>query len=290
MVDSTLAEVPAGLDRGPVVRARIERCAACGLFRTIHLSETRAAQTLYEEDSVCFDASISKVALAGLDSAGSSDELSLLGRRPPATLLDVGCGAGHFLLRAAARGYTVTGLDLDGRAIDYVSNTLRLEAHRGALDSWDPTRRFDVITALGVLEHLDDPAAFLAAARARLQPDGEILLGVPNAGSLNRRMARFSRHDWDMFLEPGHLYHYDPRTLAALAGRAGLRCLRWGTATMAIRGKVPMMPHRSPLVERAIRAATRRRAARRGYRSALALLDRVRLGDMLFATFAPSHS
>jgi SAM-dependent methyltransferase len=289
-VHSALSEIPAGLDRGPVVRARIERCTDCGLFRTVHLSETRSAAALYEHDSICFDASVSKVSVAGRESAGSSDELTLLDRLPPANLLDVGCGAGHFLLRAAARGYTVTGIDLDGRAVDYVRGELHLDAHRGTLDALDGARRFDVITAFGVLEHLDDPRSFLQAARDRLAPGGEILIGVPNARSVNRWVARLSRHDWDMFLEPGHLYHYDIGSLAKLACRAGLRPSRWGTATMAIRGKVPVLPHRFPALERSVRAFTQRPAIRRGYRSALAALDRVRLGDMLFAVFEPQRS
>lgn len=260
------------------------------MFRTIHLSDARDAAALYEHDSICFDASVSKVALAGADSAGSTDELALLNRLPPADLLDVGCGAGHFLLRAASRGYSVTGIDRDDRAIDYVRGALHLDAHRGTLDALDSGRRFDVITAFGVLEHLEAPAAFLAAARARLAPHGEILLGVPNVRSLNRWVSRLSRHDWDMFLEPGHLYHYDSRSLAALACRAGLRCSRWRTATMAIRGKVPILPSRVPALERSVRALTQRPAIGRRYRSALALLDRARLGDMLFAVFEPQHS
>ena len=289
-VRSGLSAIPAGLDRGPLVHARIERCRRCGLFRTVHLSDQRNAADLYEQDSVCFDASVSKVSLAGHDSAGSTDEMSLLNRLPPADLLDVGCGAGHFLLRAASHGYSVTGIDLDDRAIDYVRGVLHLDAHRGTLDALDSGRRFDVITAFGVLEHLEDPVSFLAAARDRLATGGEILLGVPNARSVNRWVARLSRHDWDMFLEPGHLYHYDSRSLAALARRAGLRCSRWRTSTMAIRGKVPILPSRVPALERSVRALTQRPAIGRRYRSALALLDRARLGDMLFAVFEPQHS
>lgn len=288
-IDSTLSEIPAGLDRRATVRVRIERCAGCGLFRTMHLSDTRDASALYEQDSTCFAASVSKVTLARDDTASSNDELALLRHLPPADLLDIGCGAGHLLLRAASHGYSVTGLDLDGQAVDYVRQALRLEAYRGTLETLNGGRRFDIITAFGVLEHLDDPVGFLAAARARLSPGGEILLGVPNVRSLNRWVARLSRHDWDMFLEPGHLYHYEVRTLTALGSRVGLRCVKWGTATMAIRGKIPVLPQRFPSLERAVRAATVRPGARRAYRSALRLLDRLRLGDMLFAAFEVAY-
>ena len=45
--------------------------------------------------------------------------------RPPAgsTLLDVGCGTGHFTRRFAAAGLHVTGLDPDAAMLDYAPTT-----------------------------------------------------------------------------------------------------------------------------------------------------------------------
>jgi SAM-dependent methyltransferase len=44
---------------------------------------------------------------------------SALELRPDDSLLDVGCGTGHFTRRAAAEGAQVVGLDLDERALEF---------------------------------------------------------------------------------------------------------------------------------------------------------------------------
>ena len=116
-------------------------------------------------------------------------------------------------------------------------------------------------------------------------------MGAPNPSSLNRRISRLSRHDWDMFLEPGHLYHYSPRTLRLLGERAQLRMRRWSTSTITIRGKVPFLPSRIPAIERLIRTATARVGmANRAYVAGLRLLDQARMGDTLLAVFDPGDS
>ena len=287
-VVSGVREVPDGLDRGAFVHVRIERCASCGLYRTVHLGDPRTPAQLYEEDSVSFEASASKIGAAGDRSPSSTDELSMLGVEPPARLLDVGCGAGAFLSRAARAGYEASGIDLDPKAVAFARDRLGLSVQRMSLEELPQSERYDVITMLGVLEHIPEPARFLSWAREHLADGGEVLIGVPHAGSLNRLVSRLSRDEWDMFLEPGHLYHYDVRTLGMLAARAGLTPRRWATGTMTIRGKLPFLPFRSAPLERRLRGLVASyEVVRRAYGGALRLLDAVRAGDMLFATFVP---
>ena len=288
---SELDEVPDGLDRPLSVRACVERCRKCELHHTIHLSDDRSPDQLYEESSVSFLASASKVGIAGTRSVSSTDELSLLTVRPPARLLDVGCGAGQFLLRASRAGYEVRGIDPDPRAIAFVRDELGLDAYCISPDKLPVDERFDVITMFGVLEHIAEPLDFLQHIRRRMSPGGEVLIGVPNVASLNRWISRLSRHDWDMFLEPGHLYHYDMRTLTALAARVGLRLRRWATGTITIRGKVPILPVRHIPLERWFqRIVADYEGARHIYIAGLRFLDLFRAGDMLFTTFQVEKS
>ena len=279
-IDSTLRTVPDGLDRATHVRVSVDRCAICGLLRSVDHGGPIAA------DSVSFDASVSKVRVAGTGSVSSTDELSLLRRRLPASILDVGCGAGQFMLRAALAGFNVQGIDPDPRSVGFVLDELQLAARLGSLEVLADDERFDVISMLGVLEHVADPVAFLTDASTHLNEGGELLVGVPNVASLNRRLSRLSRHDWDMFLEPGHLYHYNQWTLHMLGERAGLRMDRWRTGTITIRGKLPLLPIRIPMVESLVRAATTVSPIRQAYVAGLRVLDRVKLGDTVLAVFA----
>ena len=285
-VVSELKEIPQGLDRARYVHAQVWRCRICGLYRTKSFLDARQPAELYYDSSICFNASRSKTRIAGASSISSTDELSLIRTCPPARLLEVGCGAGQFLLRASRAGYDVTGIDMDPRAVSFCRDELALNAHCGTLESLPEKEKFDVIVLLGVLEHMEQPEPFLVGVRQHLNAGGEVLIGVPNVDCLNQWVSRLSRHDWDMFLEPGHCYHYNVRTLTALARRTGLLLCRWATGTIVIRGKIPILPLRHAFLERMVWRAVSAHAWIRGfYLASLRFLDVFRAGDMLLATF-----
>jgi 2-polyprenyl-3-methyl-5-hydroxy-6-metoxy-1,4-benzoquinol methylase len=284
-VNSHLDFIPEGLDRGTDVIVQIERCRSCGLYRSIQKSEDRSESELYVDGSICFDASASKIA-AGAASVNSTDELTLLRTSPPAKLLDVGCGAGQFLLRCQHLGYEVKGVELDPMSVAFVRDKLGLNVEFGGMDALAADETFNVVSALGVLEHMTDPVGFLGQIKKHLRPGGEILIGVPNAGSLNCFVSQLSRHNWDMFLEPGHHYSYNKSTLNKLANKAGLEVRKQMTGTIKIRGKVPFLPRRSMKLEAFVRQKTQSHSIfDKLYSEFLRGLDKFKTGDILFASF-----
>ncbi len=150
-----------------------------------------------------------------IDTHWHGDEASfrpLEGRRA----LDVGCGAGLLAEPLARLGASVTALDAaeeniavarahaagQGLTIDY--RALPVEQ----LDEGG----FDLVTSMEVLEHVTDPAAFIAALAAKLAPGGLLLLSTPNRTPLSR-LAMITigesiggiprgTHDWNKFLTP----------------------------------------------------------------------------------------
>ena len=98
------------------------------------------------------------------------------GRRP--RLLDYGCGTG-FNLRFLARYGEAFGAD-----VSYEHEAEFRSVPQGAWLSLDgdlePQQgRFDVLTALDVLEHLEDDVAGLVSMRELLGPGGQLVLTVP---------------------------------------------------------------------------------------------------------------
>jgi SAM-dependent methyltransferase len=98
-------------------------------------------------------------------------------RRP--RILDVGCGTGANLLLLSKYG-DAEGVDISEDALAFCRerglNKVRLgEAEK--LPYEDGT--FDLVTALDVVEHLDDDCAGLTEMRRVLRPGGRVLLFVP---------------------------------------------------------------------------------------------------------------
>ena len=142
--------------------------------------------------------------------------------------LDVGCGAGLLAEPLARLGATVTGLDAapeniaaaqahaapQGLTIDYRATPVEAMADSG----------FDLVTSMEVIEHVADPAAFVAALASKLAPDGLMILSTPNRTPLSR-LAMITigesiggipkgTHDWHKFIRP--------EELTALLEQAGL--------------------------------------------------------------------
>jgi trans-aconitate methyltransferase len=65
----------------------------------------------------------------------------------------------------------------------------RLEVYHSLFEDFKPDKQFDGIVASYVLEHVADPVQVLGLARTWLNPKGHVLIMVPHADSLHRRLA-----------------------------------------------------------------------------------------------------
>jgi SAM-dependent methyltransferase len=122
-----------------------------------------------------------------------ADEIDRLGLPKPARILDVGCGDGLYFPLLERHG-EVTGIETD-RSLVAADNPrldrIRPEALGDAC--WD-RKRFDLITALDVIEHIDDDRAALARIAELLAPKGRVLLTVPAFTALWDRHDEINHH------------------------------------------------------------------------------------------------
>jgi 2-polyprenyl-6-hydroxyphenyl methylase/3-demethylubiquinone-9 3-methyltransferase len=138
------------------------------------------------------------------------------------SLVDIGCGGGVLSEPLARLGAAVTGLDpapaniavarahaeKSGLAIDYREETIEAVVESG--------RRFDIVLAMEVVEHVADVEAFVAACCAAAKPDGLLVMAT-----LNRTLKSYAlaivgaeyllrwlpkgTHDWEKFVTPAEL-------------------------------------------------------------------------------------
>jgi 2-polyprenyl-6-hydroxyphenyl methylase / 3-demethylubiquinone-9 3-methyltransferase len=133
--------------------------------------------------------------------------------------LDVGCGGGLLCEPLARLGATVTGIDLTPESIDVAGRHARAAGlaidYRvaAAEELVAERRRFDLVCAMEVVEHVADQEGFLQACAALVAPRGGMVLAT-----LNRTFRAFAlgivaaeyilgwlprgTHSWQRFVRP----------------------------------------------------------------------------------------
>ncbi len=113
-------------------------------------------------------------------------EVSDFARLDGAEALDVGCQLGALPVALAERGARVTGVDVDDGLLDgarrrcdcYGAAATFVKAKAEALPFEDA--RFDVVTFVDVIEHVDDARAAVRELARVLRPGGVLYLFGPN--------------------------------------------------------------------------------------------------------------
>ena len=144
-----------------------------------------------------------------------------IGDRGTGRLVDVGCGFGHFVAWASARGWDAWGVDDDVWAQQRSKAPGRTVPTLADLEG-----QFDVATLWDVLEHVERPAAFLAELADRVRPGGRIFVGVPNFAALRLRwpLLRLDGRRFSDVVRPDeHVVQFTGKGLTLTLERAGLR-------------------------------------------------------------------
>ena len=106
------------------------------------------------------------------------DEIRAEGNTEP-RILDIGCGTGGNLETLSTFG-KAEGVDISREALDFCRARGLENVREGAAETLPYSgASFDLVTALDVVEHLDDDVAGLREMRRVLRPGGRLLLFVP---------------------------------------------------------------------------------------------------------------
>ena len=96
-----------------------------------------------------------------------------------ARILDVGCGTGANLIMLSKYG-DAEGVDISRDAVSFCRERGLDKVKLGAAEELPSDEgTFDLVTALDVVEHMDDDVACLLEMRRVLRPGGRVLLFVP---------------------------------------------------------------------------------------------------------------
>jgi SAM-dependent methyltransferase len=157
-------------------------------------------------------------------------------RAPGRSLLEIGAGVQAFLCRyAAARGWDVTAQEPSHQfAAELLRQWPDLPILGGSFLDLDASRRWSVVYADSVLEHVPDPVPYFEKAAQLLEPGGVLYFVSPNERSLANRLTTWRQRrttgvasELCPYFGSFHLIGYSRRAVEILARRARLRLVRF---------------------------------------------------------------
>jgi 2-polyprenyl-6-hydroxyphenyl methylase/3-demethylubiquinone-9 3-methyltransferase len=156
-----------------------------------------------------------------------------------ARVLDLGCGAGIAAEALARRGHAVLGVDASAEAIaaaeaHAAGRGLTLEYRCGAAEDLVAEGAvFDAVTALEVIEHVDDQPGFMRLLASLVRPGGQVFVSTLNRTMRSLAVAKIGAeyvarvlpagtHDWRRFVPPEALAGYGRAAGLAMTDMTGM--------------------------------------------------------------------
>lgn len=141
------------------------------------------------------------------------------------SLLDFGCGLGHFLKYAQDRGWKAMGTDISPQAVEIAQKEFGVNAQCRDIDQLAKDNlKFDVITLWNVLDQLYDANQTLLSLKSILAPQGKIVIRIFNFSSrrliywLGQKMkSKFLIANFGFFQEVA----FSPKSIKKLLSECG---------------------------------------------------------------------
>jgi ABC-type polysaccharide/polyol phosphate transport system ATPase subunit/SAM-dependent methyltransferase len=168
-------------------------------------------------------------ALAGLDDSSHSVALDYVkpildfvkDRKSYGAWLDVGGGNGSFaaFVRKSFPGFTVSLQEINERSVRFAQEHFRLDVVGESVRELRARRaQYDVISMIGVFEHVSHPFEFMRELNEILNPGGLLVMSIPRLSRLNRVVSRGATA---AVCPPFHLSLFNARNLKRLFQRTG---------------------------------------------------------------------
>ncbi|MDY7227005.1 class I SAM-dependent methyltransferase [Hyalangium rubrum] len=116
----------------------------------------------------------------------------------PARLVDLGAGSGAWAARLVSHGYALTAIERDAAFYRFTGAPLIVADLNEPFSARLPGT-FDGLTAIEVIEHLENPRAFLRECHKLLAPSGLLVLTTPNIENVPARLQFLATGGLRMF-------------------------------------------------------------------------------------------
>jgi len=146
----------------------------------------------------------------------------------PGRFLEVGCARGLYSKVAKDRGWETKAVDISKTMIDLARKVFGIDAiHGDWLNVIPNSPKFDLIYCSHVIEHIPNPNEWMLGFKEILNPNGILVIEVPNMNSPDRKFKRnfkrigLRKDKWAKWRTPDHLFEPDENSFKYLISVSG---------------------------------------------------------------------
>jgi 2-polyprenyl-3-methyl-5-hydroxy-6-metoxy-1,4-benzoquinol methylase len=135
--------------------------------------------------------------------------------------IDIGCGRGYFPALLKELGWDASGIEISADAAQSAREKFGLDIFTGTVEQYASSpgaKRFPLVTAIDVIEHVPRPDEFVASAAKIVEAGGWLVIDTPNAAARNIEHKAVA---WKGF-NPFHIYLFTIENLTTLLKRHGM--------------------------------------------------------------------
>lgn len=138
------------------------------------------------------------------------------------TLLDVGSGSGALMQASQKFGLISKGIE-PSKSLQKLAVKKNLDVILGTLPSKRLNEKFDFVTLIDVIEHVNDPESLLKEINTVLKLNGKLFLVTPDVNSF---FSKFLKFKWWHF-RVAHVGYFNQKTLSILIKKCGYEIIKY---------------------------------------------------------------
>lgn len=139
------------------------------------------------------------------------------GTKKAVSILEIGSGLGYLTYSLNKAGYKATGLELSKEAVAKATKRYGAFYEAGDLFEVSKTRhgQYDCVIMTELIEHVENPKAFIVSALSLLKKGGKLIITTPN------KTNSFKGAVWQSDVPPVHLWWLAEESMTKLATSLG---------------------------------------------------------------------
>ena len=202
------------------------KCQKCNHVFTDRRLSDQGLKKYYSEDEHYFNEAYTKKSIINMRKNIFRPKIKFIKKYTKGkNWLDIGSGDGTAVAIAKLAGFRSSGIEMSKTAREFAKKYHKVELQDKTLENFviENTKKWNVVSFFGVLEHVPNPTQMVRLANNLLAKDGIIALELPNYNSLSTYVQKLSKIPDRHLIPYAHIMMYTIKSAQYILEKNGFK-------------------------------------------------------------------